>query len=156
MDEFPKAAKAVDAKYRLDAINQRLREEKLLYLLQQTGESYLSSKENYEKALRRYELENAMGLRAPQETPAPKEDLAELPEERAAQESAAALADEKSERDESESVAKAAESPAPAVARPSALTSENSGDYNFIDALARLKKSAAEAQTLLDEGGKAR
>ena len=61
VDEFPKDPKAVDAKYRLDAINQRLREEKLLYLLQQTGESYLSSKENYEKALRRYELENAMG-----------------------------------------------------------------------------------------------
>lgn len=138
VDEFPKAVKAVDAKYRLDAINQRLREEKLLYLLQQTGESYLSSKENYEKALRRYELENALGFRPSQEEGAPQEDLAEVKEEEASGEKPSEVAAEAE----------------PSKARPAVLTSENSGDYNFIDALARLKKSASEAQTLLDEGGK--
>ncbi|MBO7121846.1 MAG: tetratricopeptide repeat protein [Treponema sp.] len=141
VDEFPKAVKAVDAKYRLDAINQRLREEKLLYLLQQTGESYLSSKENYEKALRRYELENAMGLRPSQEETPPQENLAEAAAEEAPSEKSSEVA---------------AESEPKTKARPAVLTSENSADYNFIDALARLKKSAAEAQTLLDEGGKDR
>lgn len=144
VDDYPKDAKAVDAKYRLDSINQRLREEKLLYLLQQTGESYLSSKENYEKALRRYELENAMGLRAAQDEAMPQNEFTTENKDVAAAEQAAPV-----------------ETPAPAEsakekkAEP-VLTSQNAGDYNFIDALARLKKSAAEAQELLDEGGNSR
>lgn len=128
VDDFPKDAKAIEAKYRLDAINQRLREEKLLYLLQQTGESYLSSKENYEKALRRYELENAMGL-SQQESDLDK------------------LAEEGGEEPVQETAKKE-------VARPEKtveLSSDKNIDYNFIDALTRLKKSAAEAQGLLDQ-----
>ena len=132
VDEFPKDAKAIEAKYRLDAINQRLREEKLLYLLQQTGESYLSSKENYEKALRRYELENAMGV-SPQ-----AEDAESLAQDQDAQD--------------------AAPSKKEVVRReiPDSKASANSADYTFIDALARLKKSAAEAQGLLDDDGGAK
>lgn len=128
VDDFPKDAKAIEAKYRLDAINQRLREEKLLYLLQQTGESYLSSKENYEKALRRYELENSLGV-SPQDGTAGE---AEPQDEQAAEPPA-----------KKEFVRREA---------PEA-SSKNAADYTFIDALSKLKKSAAEAQGLLDEDG---
>ncbi len=129
VDDFPKDAKAIEAKYRLDAINQRLREEKLLYLLQQTGESYLSSKENYEKALRRYELESAMGVTARAET---SDGAAQVDGNESGQE------DAKKELVRREIV----ETP-----------SGSAADYSFIDALARLKKSAAEAQGLLDDEG---
>lgn len=132
VDDFPKDAKAIEAKYRLDAINQRLREEKLLYLLQQTGESYLSSKENYEKALRRYELESAMGVTARAET---SDGAAQVDGNESGQE------DAKKELVRREIV----ETP-----------SESAADYSFIDALARLKKSAAEAQGLLDDEGGAK
>ncbi len=131
VDEFPKDPKAIEAKYRLDAIAQRLREEKLLALLQQTGESYLSSKENYEKALRRYELENAMGVSPAQEA-------------------------EEGQGDGS-GAAESGETPAAAQSEKAKTVdlaaSKNADDYTFIDALARLKKSAAEAQGLLDEEG---
>lgn len=132
VDDFPKDAKAIEAKYRLDAINQRLREEKLLYLLQQTGESYLSSKENYEKALRRYELESAMGVTARAET---SDGAAQGEGNESGQE------DAKKELVRREIV----ETP-----------SGSAADYSFIDALARLKKSAAEAQGLLDDEGGAK
>ena len=132
VDDFPKDAKAIEAKYRLDAINQRLREEKLLYLLQQTGESYLSSKENYEKALRRYELENAMGV-------SPQADQAEGLAQDEAQDGAAEAKKEVVRHDPADGA-----------------SSANAADYSFIDALARLKKSAAEAQGLLDDDGGAK
>lgn len=128
VDEFPKDVKAVDAKYRLDAINQRLREEKLLYLLQQTGESYLSSRENYEKALRRYELESAMGL--VERDPALDEEGAALD-----------AANKDGADGQSAFVRQEVAAETPAV------------DRAFEDALARLKRSAAEAQGLLDETG---
>jgi hypothetical protein len=128
VDEFPKDAKAIDAKYRLDSINQRLREEKLLYLLQQTGESYLSSKENYEKALRRYELENVLNA-APHAS---------------AEERAAAIdnAVETVLNDQ-------AETPVPTETAAPASAS----DQAFESALEKLKRSAAEAQNLLDQNG---
>ncbi len=137
VDDFPKDAKAIEAKYRLDAINQRLREEKLLYLLQQTGESYLSSKENYEKALRRYELESAMGVTARAET---SDGAAQVDGNESGQE------DAKKDGAKKE-----------LVRREIVETSSGSAaDYSFIDALARLKKSAAEAQGLLDDEGGAK
>ena len=52
--EFPDAPKAPAAQYRIESILQRAREEKLLYLLKQTGEEYLSAKEEYEKQLKMY------------------------------------------------------------------------------------------------------
>ena len=45
------------SKYRIESIAQRSREEKLLYLLKQTGEEYLAAKEEYEKQLRLYNSE---------------------------------------------------------------------------------------------------
>lgn len=136
VDEFPKDAKAIEAKYRLDALNQRLREEKLLYLLQQTGESYLSSKENYEKALRRYELENALGVAPSAEAAA--EDAPEQSAVPAVAENEGAKKNAGGEKQK-------------AGAARLDLTSSNAADYNFIDALTKLKKSAAEAQGLLEE-----
>ena len=52
VSEFSDSEKAVVARYRLESVAQRSREEKLLYLLKQTGEEYLSAKEEYEKQLR--------------------------------------------------------------------------------------------------------
>ena len=55
--EFPEYKKTPAAQYRLETILQRGREEKLLYLLKQTGEEYLSAKEEYERQLRLYNSE---------------------------------------------------------------------------------------------------
>ena len=63
VSEFPHDAKAADAQYKLDAISQRERERKLLYLLKVTGEEYLSARENFEKQLKQYATEDTMGLR---------------------------------------------------------------------------------------------
>ncbi len=52
VEEFPYDSKALEAQYRIETIDQRSREEKLLYLLRMTGEEYLAAKENYEKQLR--------------------------------------------------------------------------------------------------------
>lgn len=60
--EFPDDSKTRDAQFRLDVIAQRSREEKLLYLLKQTGEDYLSSKESYEKTLKQYQIESSVGV----------------------------------------------------------------------------------------------
>ncbi len=54
VSDFPDAPKAPAAQYRIESILQRAREEKLLYLLKQTGEEYLSAKEEYEKQLKMY------------------------------------------------------------------------------------------------------
>ena len=52
--QFPSSEKVNAAQYRIENIAQRSREEKLLYLLKQTGEEYLSAKEEYEKQLKLY------------------------------------------------------------------------------------------------------
>lgn len=50
--EYPDNEKVSASQYRIESIAQRSREEKLLYLLKQTGEEYLSAKEDYEKQLK--------------------------------------------------------------------------------------------------------
>ena len=57
VEEYPDCPKKPDAVFRLESISQRQREEKLLYLLKQTGEEYLSAKEEYERQLRLYNSE---------------------------------------------------------------------------------------------------
>lgn len=52
--EFPESDKTSAAQYRIETISQRSREEKLLYLLKQTGEEYLAAKEDYERQLKLY------------------------------------------------------------------------------------------------------
>lgn len=59
VNEFPTSEKAPAASYRLESISQREREEKLLYLLQQTGEEYLFAREEYERQLRAQNVNNA-------------------------------------------------------------------------------------------------
>jgi TolA-binding protein len=54
IEEFPSSNKVSVAQFRIESIAQRSREEKLLYLLKQTGEEYLAAKEEYEKQLKLY------------------------------------------------------------------------------------------------------
>ena len=61
--DFPNDTKAGAARYRIESIDQRGREEKLLYLLKVTGEENLASREEYERRLREYETEDRFGLR---------------------------------------------------------------------------------------------
>lgn len=61
--EFYRESKALDAQYRLETIEQREREHKLLYLLKVTGEEYLAAKENYARQLRQYQSEELISLR---------------------------------------------------------------------------------------------
>ena len=49
VSEFPESSKVEDSLFKISLINQREREEKLLYLLKLTGEEYLSARETYEK-----------------------------------------------------------------------------------------------------------
>lgn len=127
VEKFPSDEKAKEARYRIDSIDAYDRQEKLLYILQQTGENYLASKESYEKTLRRYELENLLGVRG--------KGASDYPENPFEGDSGAAekvSAPEKSKAEEIEATADAEE--------------RNS----ILDALQRLKTSAAEAQNLLD------
>lgn len=74
--EFPDFEKVSAAKYKMESIAQRSREEKLLYLLKQTGEEYLSAKEDYEKQLRQYNSESvALTRQKLQETQIRNEEL---------------------------------------------------------------------------------
>lgn len=52
VQEYPASGKAQDARYRLDAVASRKREEMLLYLLKKTGEEYSATKEDYERQQR--------------------------------------------------------------------------------------------------------
>ena len=55
--QYPDSDKVSASQFRMETIAQRSREEKLLYLLKQTGEEYLAAKEDYEKQLRLYNSE---------------------------------------------------------------------------------------------------
>lgn len=58
VNEYPDDAKAPAARFRIDTIAQSFREEKLLYLLKETGEEYLAAKEEYERQLKYAGAEN--------------------------------------------------------------------------------------------------
>jgi outer membrane protein assembly factor BamD (BamD/ComL family) len=63
VDEFPRDAKAADSRYRIEAITQRIREEKLLYLLKVISEEYLAATEEYEKLLSLNRVEEMVEIR---------------------------------------------------------------------------------------------
>lgn len=63
VSDFPGDQKFTDSKYRIEMIEQRQREEKLIYLLKVTGEENLSAREDYERQLKLYQTEDKMGLR---------------------------------------------------------------------------------------------
>ena len=64
VESYADCAKCSEAQFKLESIIQRQREEKLLYLLKQTGEEYLSAKEDYERQLRMYNPEAISQTRA--------------------------------------------------------------------------------------------
>lgn len=59
VNNYPDDAKAPAARFRIDTIAQSFREEKLLYLLKETGEEYLAAKEEYERQLKYAGAENS-------------------------------------------------------------------------------------------------
>ncbi|MBQ9207188.1 MAG: hypothetical protein IJ158_10835 [Treponema sp.] len=61
--DFSACEKAPNAQYKLDLIERRAREEKLLYLLKVIGEENLSTREEYERQLRIYALEDDRGIK---------------------------------------------------------------------------------------------
>ncbi|HZK19263.1 MAG TPA: tetratricopeptide repeat protein [Treponemataceae bacterium] len=63
VQKYPLSSKRVEAEYRLELLNQREREEKLLYLLRVTGEEYLAIREDYERELAIYESEESIVIR---------------------------------------------------------------------------------------------
>ncbi len=63
VSDFPGCEKAPQAQYKLDLIERRAREEKLLYLLKVIGEENLSTREEYERQLRIYALEDEKGVK---------------------------------------------------------------------------------------------
>ncbi len=63
ISEYSNDSKAPAAQYRLETIEQSAREEKLLYLLKETGEEYLSAKEEYERQLKLSDSENSFDVR---------------------------------------------------------------------------------------------
>lgn len=63
VNDYPDDAKAPAARFRIDTIAQNFREEKLLYLLKETGEEYLAAKEEYERQLKYAGAENSGEVR---------------------------------------------------------------------------------------------
>jgi TolA-binding protein len=63
VQEYPLSPKYIEAEYRLELLNQREREEKLLYLLRVTSEEYLSAREDYERQLAVYESKDSLDIR---------------------------------------------------------------------------------------------
>ncbi len=63
VSEYSNDSKAPAAQFRLETIEQSAREEKLLYLLKETGEEYLSAKEEYERQLKLADSENSFDVR---------------------------------------------------------------------------------------------
>ena len=63
VSEFSDDAKAPAAQYRIETIAQNAREEKLLYLLKETGEEYLAAKEEYERQLKLSGAASTMDVR---------------------------------------------------------------------------------------------
>lgn len=63
VNDFPASEKSPQAQYKLDLIERREREEKLLYLLKVIGEENLSTREEYERQLRVYSLEDESGIK---------------------------------------------------------------------------------------------
>lgn len=61
--EYPESAKVTEAAFRIELLNQRSREEKLLYLLRVTGEEYLAAREDYERQIREAQTDELVNMR---------------------------------------------------------------------------------------------
>lgn len=61
--EFPDSPKVTEAAFRIELLNQRAREEKLLYLLRVTGEEYLAAREDYERQIKESQTDELVNLK---------------------------------------------------------------------------------------------
>ena len=136
--EFPESAKTPAAQYRLETILQRGREEKLLYLLKQTGEEYLSAKEEYERQLKLYNSEAIDSTRQKLSSAQNKNELLE----KQIAELEAQIAELKSSQEESERLIQELKEAGERAGDPF-------GDTKYQVKL--LKEKALEAQKLLNE-----
>ena len=128
---YPDDARAQDAQFKLDAIAQNDREQKLLFLLRMTGEEYLSSRENYERQLKQYQTEDIVELR--KQLSQANQRISEL-ETRAS---------------ETLTAAKSAQSQIERINREGASSGDNANVSE--EELSALKAKAARLQQLLDE-----
>jgi len=142
IDEFPDCEKYTASQFRVETISQRLREEKLLYLLKQTGEEYLAAKEEYEKQLRLYNSDTLSSARlrlqeAQQKNTELEQQIKELEQQIAILKSQQTAA------------------PIPATAETTVkneVTVPNKEPYSETsERIRQLKKKAQEAQQLLDD-----
>lgn len=142
--DFPESEKAAAAQYRIESILQRAREEKLLYLLKQTGEEYLSAKEEYEKQLRMYNADsvNSTKLRL-SESQQKNRELEDRIRELEMQ--IAALKLEYAQKQAAEVTVQTASADKSLVDVPSAEPYDEKKDQ-----ITALKKKALDAQMLLD------
>ena len=165
IDVYPDDKKAVDAKYKIDAIAQREREQKLLDILKSNNEKFLEQKASYERQLKNYEGADVSTL---------KKELAEanarireleklLADERTAVQTAKAeAASYKAEADaakavqlpppvqESGTTAEVPASPVAAPASPAAVPASSARGITEQELL-QLKLRASQLQRLLDE-----
>lgn len=61
--DYPDSPKVTESAFRIELLNQRTREEKLLYLLRVTGEEYLAAREDYERQIRETQTDEAVNLK---------------------------------------------------------------------------------------------
>lgn len=63
ISDYPESPKIVEAAFRVELLEQRAREEKLLYLLRVTGEENLAAREDYERQIKQYQSEESINFR---------------------------------------------------------------------------------------------
>ena len=63
INEYPESPKVVEAAFRIELLEQREKEEKLLYLLRVTGEENLAAREDYERQIRQYQSEESINFK---------------------------------------------------------------------------------------------
>lgn len=61
--KYPTSPKSIEAAFRVELLEQRDREEKLLYLLRVTGEENLAAREDYERQIRQYQSEESINFK---------------------------------------------------------------------------------------------
>ncbi len=149
ISDYPDSDRVGPSQYRLESIAQRAREEKLLYLLKQTGEEYLSAKEEYEKQLRLYNAESISSTRqklseAQQKNEELESQIKALEKEIADLRTAAAAAEEARQAQQSQqNQQEGIESEAPVL---------NTGDSAEVkDELRLLRLKALEIQRRMEE-----
>lgn len=140
VNEYPDSPKTPAAQYRLETILQRGREEKLLYLLKQTGEEYLAAKEEYERQLRLYNSETIDATRQKLNAAQAKNEELEL--------QVAAL--ERQLEELRNSVPEAVENAEAVPAAEKEVPAPAPYDENK-DRIRLLKQKALEAQKMLDD-----